>query len=93
MSKSYYNTTNEKGATLFDSERKAQSQEEKILTFFQTHLDQFSPTSIKRLVLPNSPLTSIRRAITNLTKAGKLKKTGIKVLGTYGKLEHCWVIA
>ena len=39
----------------------------------------------------NTPLTSIRRAITNLEKKGKLEKTDIQKEGMYGKKTFCWV--
>ena len=41
----------------------------------------------------NCPITSIRRAITNLTDAGKIIKTDQYVKGNYGKLEHLWELA
>ena len=34
------------------------------------------------------PLTSIRRAMTNLSNEGKLIKTDVKIEGMYGKQEH-----
>ena len=36
------------------------------------------------------PLTSVRRAITNLSSDGELVKTNDKVTGIYGKPEHLW---
>ena len=38
------------------------------------------------------PITSIRRAMTNLAKSGKLKKTSKYTIGKFGKKEHLWVI-
>lgn len=37
-------------------------------------------------------LESIRRAITTLTKAGALVKTGAKRKGVYGRMEFCWTL-
>ena len=39
----------------------------------------------------NVPLTSIRRAITNLETEGLLEKTNIQKPGVYGKKNHCWI--
>lgn len=41
----------------------------------------------------NTPLTSIRRAITNLCKRGKLYMTDVQSPGIYGKPEYVWKIA
>jgi hypothetical protein len=38
----------------------------------------------------NCPITSIRRAMTNLSDNGKLEKTNEFVMGNYGKKEHLW---
>ena len=38
----------------------------------------------------NCPITSIRRAMTNLSDDGKLEKTKEYVVGNYGKKEHLW---
>ena len=39
------------------------------------------------------PLTSIRRALTNLTNAGELVKTDKQMKGMYGRPEHQWRLA
>jgi hypothetical protein len=36
------------------------------------------------------PITSVRRALTNLTNEDKIIKTDVKVVGLYGKKEHLW---
>ena len=99
----YYNTNNESGEELAQSKVKASHQEEHILDIF-THLtfvygeeQLLTPSRVEsqwinpmrgRNFYP--PLTSIRRAITNLTKKGKLEKTNWMEKGKYGKKEHCW---
>ena len=40
----------------------------------------------------NWPITSIRRAISTLTKAGKLTKTNELRMGRHGKKTHVWRI-
>ena len=39
------------------------------------------------------PITSVRRAISNLTKDHKLEKSSKQKLGKYGKLNHTWHLA
>lgn len=84
---SYFNTTNESGTTLKNNVAKAKSQEEDILILFKMITNQ-SPSEI--LLLTDYPITSIRRALTNLTKQGKLIKTDEKRIGMYGRSEYVW---
>lgn len=91
MNDSHYNTTHETGETLERFERQASRQEDVILRWFRRHPGRlYTPSQINGL-LPGAPITSIRRALTNLTKAGHLVKTGHKRSGDYGRPEHCWV--
>ena len=93
---SYFNTNKESGKTLITSDTNANKQEVKVLKFFQSNKkdDRFSPEDIlggidfRRLV----PITSIRRAMTNLTQAGYLKKTSFMKKGQFGKRIHTWQI-
>lgn len=90
---SFHNTVEARGADLTSYESRASSQELLILSFFKSHPTRmFTPSEIhKRLFDPIiTPLTSVRRAITNLCSAGELRKTDIKVTGPYGMPEHCW---
>ena len=89
---SYHNTTGSQGKDLFEYEQKAQSQEELVLDHFQRYPDRaFSPTDIHRIVfMPNTPITSVRRALTNLTKAGKLERTDYQELGRYSRPQYLW---
>lgn len=41
---------------------------------------------------PNTPLTSIRRSITTLERAGELQMTGDKAMGLYGVLVNKWKV-
>jgi len=89
---SYYNTTHLTGFELKESRRKANTQEDRILTFFEKNADKaFSPEEIQTYcMMANRPLTSVRRAITNLTKEGCLRKTSHMKPGNYGKPVHTW---
>tara|TARA_R100001463_G_scaffold1619_1_gene7053 strand:+ start:1486 stop:1785 length:300 start_codon:yes stop_codon:yes gene_type:complete len=88
---SYYNTTNIKGDELKTSQNKAVSQENKIFDLF-TEQVWMSPSDAYHEFDARFPITSIRRAFSNLTKQGKIYKTSEKELGLYGRLEHLWKV-
>ena len=90
----YYNTNNETGGTLNSSRNAATKQENMILAIFETYPNEgLTPFDIEDFAHDQEvswPITSIRRAITDLTNAGKLTKTDTKKLGKYGKFVHTW---
>ena len=88
----YHNTTNSEGATLEKYEGKAKTQEQVILDYFKNNLGKlFTPFDIlDKLFSDNVPITSIRRAMTNLEHKGQLVKTGLQEMGQYGKPNYCW---
>ena len=47
-------------------------------------------TALRRFNVLKAPITSIRRAISTLTDAGKLTKTNKLRGGKYNKNEHVW---
>ena len=85
----YYNTNNESGETLVKSKATTVSQEDKIYEYFKTSLIPVAPHCLMGL-FENTPITSVRRAVTNLEKRGKLVKTERMVMGSYGKIVHTW---
>lgn len=86
----FYNTNKERGAELQASRRQTNRQENIILEHYRQRPDcPISPSQIFQ-IHNEWPLTSIRRAITNLTLAGYLTKTSYMNIGIYGKKEHCW---
>ena len=87
---SYYNTTNETGHELVTSHKKAKTQEEAIYAYFLSCDEPLSPSMVLTRLGLNCPITSVRRAITNLTVSGKIFKTDQYVKGNYGKHEHLW---
>jgi hypothetical protein len=90
MSKGYYNTNEEQGATLKESEARAQQQESEILDFFREYRhSDFTPCEVAK-AMPHMLLTSVRRAITNLTDQGFLLQTEVLRMGIYGKRVHTW---
>ena len=93
---SYHNTNNLTGNELKKANQKACSQEEAIMDIFIDNKGvQLTPSCVWEIYCSefNSiPLTSIRRAITNLTNKHKLFKTHKMEEGIYGKPEHFWEI-
>ena len=91
---SYYNTNNEEGSTLSCSRENTQNQEELILTIFNKE-DCLSPEEVLYVCNEdhNYPITSIRRAMTDLTSKGLLIKTNIFKKGKYGKMTHTWKLS
>ncbi|QDP53901.1 MAG: hypothetical protein Unbinned202contig1002_30 [Prokaryotic dsDNA virus sp.] len=87
---SFYNTINESGNELKNSNQKARSQEDLIYSYFLTAGKSLSPSQILETLKLKCPITSVRRALTNLTNEEKLVKTDDYVQGGFGKKEHLW---
>lgn len=68
----------------------AKGQERVIMRFFKKHPDsRFTPPEVQEATGLKCPLTSVRRAITTLTRKGKLKKCVLKRRkGKFG-LKNC----
>ena len=90
----YYNTNNETGIDLRESWTSNAKQDELILRIFMiAPNDSFTPDEIEEACQrcnKNWPITSIRRAISTLTKHGNLTKTNELREGKYGKKTHAW---
>lgn len=88
----YHNTNELIAGELKEARRSASNQEAKILDFFEYNKDRdFTPEEIQyHLLMSRHPITSIRRAITDLTEQGYLRKTNIMRPGRYGKPVHTW---
>tara|TARA_R110002167_G_scaffold98501_1_gene259019 strand:- start:83 stop:454 length:372 start_codon:yes stop_codon:yes gene_type:complete len=94
----YYNTTNLTGEELYEEIANSLTQEQLILHIYNVDLEELDfgigPEGIRETCLDfynkDWPITSIRRAINTLTKAGKLTKTNELRRGRYGKNEHVW---
>jgi len=95
---SYHNTTNESGQTLMTFEMKAKNQDEAVLWVFEkptiatltpemclTYLQAQDPEKYLR-----TPLTSIRRSFSNLSKKDIIEQTGNKAKGDYGREVNVW---
>lgn len=95
----YYNTTQESGQLLLDYTAKAENQDYLVLKVFRRLQKPLSPSEVwayltGSMEIPmDTPITSIRRSITNLTGRMELRKTGEKGKGRYGRNENLWIIS
>ncbi len=95
----YYNTNKLAEAELKQAIANNKSQNELILDFFKARrteaFNSFSPESVlywSGLRFRDVPITSIRRALSDLTKNGDLIKTSEMTSGDYGKPVHKWTL-
>ncbi len=68
-------------------------QEDAILNIAHSMSLGFSPSQMLRKLENDGrliPITSVRRAISDLTRDGKLVKTDKQVIGMYGRKEYVW---
>ena len=91
----YYNTNKTTGVKLKKYKEITNKQEGLILELFRLNPKlELSPfevhTVLQRLNVLKAPITSIRRAITDLTNEDKLVKTTKRKLGPFGRDSFCW---
>lgn len=90
---SFYNTPHLDGAELAAAVVQATRQQDAIMVLFTNHSRTFTPSQMKRTLHRYGmdwPITSVRRAMTNLAKDGKLEKTPYQAPGPLGKPEYIW---
>lgn len=89
--KSFHNTISLKGDELNQAESTCKTQEKIINEIFNKSPQGLSASQVLS-VFPSTktPLTSIRRAMTNLCSKGVLTITANKVTGLYGRPEHIY---
>lgn len=90
----FYNTIHQTGEQLKENWANATRQERAIWAVFNRLPADvvLTPFEVLNLSGLNVPITSIRRAMTDLTKAGILEKTPIMKSGPYGKPSHSWAL-
>lgn len=96
---SYFNTNNLFGETLQQAEVKTSTQDEMVYETFKKLNMPMGPSMVykylvnKGQITAKTPITSLRRSITSLTKEGRLIKTDKLVMGNLGQREHQWRLA
>jgi hypothetical protein len=93
VTKSFHDTIGLNIPELIEAETKAKNQEERILYLFRTYNEKMTPSEVYKryqLVWPVVPLTSIRRALSNMTRDEKLRMLDDMADGLYGYKEHYW---
>jgi len=88
----FYNTNQESLSEASDSSAKAAKQSDVILALFEMTKTPMSPSMVYKALGQEWPITSIRRAMTNLTDDGEIVKTQKTTKGIYGKKEHLWAL-
>ena len=89
----HYHDTTDVGAELPRLEARARTQDQAVAALFRRYAPlSLSPSQAHKALCTRAPLTSIRRAITNLTRDGVLVKTDQKSTGPYGNVECRWVL-
>jgi hypothetical protein len=93
--RSYYNTNKLSYSNFLEAIRKAKSQQEKILIYFKSLPGRrLAPHQVKTaLFSEKTPITSVRRAITNLEQDGLLIKTDRMIEGDLGARVHTWILS
>ena len=86
----YHNTVKEGVQLSIAHERRAATQDELVYQVMG-ELGEATPSEVWRR-FPGVPITSIRRAMSNLTKDGRLKKTKKKKVGIHGRNEKVWTL-
>ena len=92
MFKSFYKSISLRGKESIKAELCASRQEGQIAYWFRNHSDLVEghiPWEVAKEV--DIHIVSTRRAITNLTKAGVLKKLDDMEVGDMGQVNHKWV--
>ncbi len=89
---SYHNTTHRSGQQLEIAEASAYTQDQRILKMFERYPGAcLTPYQVQvRAQLEHVPITSVRRAMSNLTRDGHLIKNDIKKTERYGAPNYTW---
>lgn len=95
----HYNTTHESSDKLEEYGKQTATQDNRVACFFESNPGEiYTPWEIQSLVFgqpgkPPTPITSIRRSMSDLTKVGILTKTEHqKEAGTYGRRSYAWTL-
>ncbi len=88
----FFNTVNLEGSEFSEAKEKALSQEEKIMQImpYGYAMTPHEVHVLWKVKYKEVPITSIRRAMTNLSNKGKLEKTAQKRKGAYQMVNYTW---
>lgn len=90
----YFNTVGHSGRQLELLRANAMSQEERVLKLMQTMRGhRLTAWHVQQYAMPNTPITSVRRCLTNLTTQGHLKVIGKVADGPFGHKCHQYEVA
>ena len=93
-SNTYHNTTNQDIKFVNKAIRKCNSQELRVMAIMNARkqLGASEVWKVYQLIYPDCPLTSIRRALSNLAYDGKLIKKEKTTQGIYGRPECLYAL-
>lgn len=94
MKQNFHNTIEAAGSYEKELNKKAKTSEQIILNWFhQNPMALVTPFMVEKTMKEMGhewPITSVRRAITNLTKSGFLIKSHVMLEGNHGLPNHAW---
>jgi predicted transcriptional regulator len=91
----YYNTTNLKGEELAAAQAQTRTLEQNVYEIlFLANRPLGASEVMERLNHFNKrpPITSVRRAISNLKKSGQVERADHQIIGPYGRREYAWTL-
>ena len=95
MQLNFYNTIDLSNSELATAKVSVKKQADRILDIIRVRNKSMTPFEVHFFYVqkyPNCPITSIRRAMTNLTDQNKLTKTTDKKIEVYGKPNYKWAL-
>ena len=91
----FYNTINLNNSQLDEAHKQVSIQAERIIDIMKQNGGKMTPFEVYERyyrLYPVVPITSIRRAMTDLTNRGLLIKTDKKKIEKYGKPNYMWQV-
>lgn len=89
---SFHNTVGYTGRQLVQANVEAKRQDAVVLDVFRKAGRALTPSEVHALLPMPALLTSVRRAITNLTRDGKLVRLDMQRMGPWKRPEHVWAL-
>ena len=89
----YYNTNNLKESELVVASKKTEKQKDIVKSMFLKRKTKMTASEVHRDFPKLVPITSIRRAMSDLKNEGILKRTELLTEGLYGSPEHYYELS